>query len=133
MPLDCVAWDSHDRHPPRFAHVGEVGAMSHHHPKAIPGVVRRRNRPMHRATEESVDPHLVPLKPAGAQDDAAARPHSQSFCADDPHASDLSAVAQKFLGARIRLWCYPGIKQSLEQSGYQSGPGHAHVAGTVVD
>ena len=72
LALECVAGNLDDRHPPGFAHVGQVGAVCHRHAQAVAGVVRRRNGTVHRAAQERLDQLFVPFEPAGAQHHARA-------------------------------------------------------------
>ena len=82
LPVDGVAGDLDDRHPPRLAHVGQVGAVRHRHPQPVAGVVRWRHRTVHRAAQVGLDERRVPLEAAGAEHDAAAGAHANVLAAD---------------------------------------------------
>jgi hypothetical protein len=133
VPVDCVARDLHDRHPPRLTHVCEVGAVRHHHAQSVAGVIGRRDGAVHRATEKSVDQHGIPFESTRPQDHSTTSTDSQLLTAGgDPDSDDRAVFGDQFFGAGIGMRSHAGIEQPFEQSGDQCRAGHAQI-GVLVD
>ncbi len=133
VPAQSVAGDLHDRHPPGFAHVRQVGAVRHRHPQAVAGVVRWGHRTAHRPAQIGVDEPGVPFEAARAQDDPASGPDPDVLAVLlDPHTGDALGRAEQFDRAGLGRRGDAAVQQSLEQSGDQRGPGHAVVTVEVV-
>ncbi|PQM49125.1 hypothetical protein C1Y40_00650 [Mycobacterium talmoniae] len=134
LAVDGVAGDLHDRHPPRFAHSGQVGAAGHRHPQPVTGVVGRRYRAVHRAAQERLGQRRIPFEAAVGQDHPAARVHPRHRAvALDPDAGHRALGGDEFDGAAAGLRHHPRLEQALQQAGDQRGAGHAELAGAVVD